>query len=75
MIATRDTAVIDGDMKWVELETGERELYDLKSDLPERRNLILSHPEAAAKLSSIAAGLKKDLPAAPPEKSQPAKRR
>lgn len=75
MIATRDTAVIDGDMKWVELETGERELYDLKSDLPERRNLILSNPEAAAKLSSIAAGLKKDLPAAPPEKSQPAKRR
>jgi hypothetical protein len=65
IVASYDIALIDGDWKLIELQAGERLLYNLKDDLSEATNLAKSKPEILARLGAKLDILKKDLPAAP----------
>jgi arylsulfatase A-like enzyme len=65
IVASYDIALIDGDWKLIELQAGERLLYNLKDDLSEATNLAKSKPDILARLGAKLDILKKDLPAAP----------
>ncbi len=65
IIASYDIALVDGDWKLIELQAGERLLYNLKDDPSEASNLAKSKPEILARLGAKLDVLKKDLPAAP----------
>jgi arylsulfatase A-like enzyme len=65
IVASYDIALVDGDWKLIELQAGERLLYNLKDDPSEASNLAKSKPEMLARLGAKLDVLKKDLPAAP----------
>ena len=65
IVASYDIALVDGDWKLIELQAGERLLYNLKDDPSEATNLAKSKPEILARLGAKLDVLKKDLPAAP----------
>jgi len=65
IVASYDIALVDGDWKLIELQAGERLLYNLKDDPSEASNLAKSKPEILARLGAKLDVLKKDLPAAP----------
>ena len=71
LIASHDLALVDGDWKLIESETGTRTLYDLKADTGETRDLLANRPEMATRLGKQLDELKRDLPPAPARRSKP----
>ena len=63
LVASSDIALFDGDWKLVETNAGQRALYNLKADISEAKDLLVTQPEQAAKLGAQLDILKKDLPA------------
>jgi arylsulfatase A-like enzyme len=63
LVASSDIALFDGDWKLVETNAGQRALYNLKADISEAKDLLVTQPELAAKLGAQLDILKKDLPA------------
>jgi arylsulfatase A-like enzyme len=63
LVASSDIALFDGDWKLVETNAGQRTLYNLKADISEAKDLLVTQPEQAAKLGAQLDILKKDLPA------------
>ena len=62
IVASFDTALIDGDWKLIEFQDGKRSLFDLKADLSEQADQFSKQPDLAAKLGAKLDALKKDLP-------------
>ncbi len=65
LIAAHDIALIDGDWKLIEWGTGQRSLFNLRTDISESTDEFAKQPELAQRLTAKLAELKKDLPAAP----------
>lgn len=63
LIASHEIALIDGDWKLIEDGTGQRSLYDLRTDIAETKDLSAAQPEVLSRLGALLDGLKKDLPA------------
>jgi arylsulfatase A-like enzyme len=70
LIASHDTALIDGDWKLIEWESGRQSLFNLKSDISETMDEITNQPEVAERLTAKLAALKRGLPAAPARRTQ-----
>lgn len=62
LIASFDTALLDGDWKLYESDDGLRSLYNLKDDLSELTDLVTKQPEQLTRLGKIMDELKKSLP-------------
>ena len=62
LIASFDTALIDGDWKLIAFQDGKRSLFDLKADLAEQADQFSKQPDIAARLGAKLDTLKKDLP-------------
>ena len=62
LVASFDTALIDGDWKLIEFQDGKRALFDLEADLAERADQFAKQPAIAARLGAELDALKKDLP-------------
>ncbi len=63
LIAAHDIALFDGEWKLIEFTDGKRALYNLRTDISETKDEILSQSELAQRLMAKLAELKKDLPA------------
>ncbi len=48
-----DLAIRQGEWKLIFLKTGQRELYNLKTDLGETKNVAAAHPEVVEKLTAL----------------------
>ncbi|MGA2497807.1 MAG: sulfatase-like hydrolase/transferase [Tepidisphaeraceae bacterium] len=64
LIASIDTAIIDGDWKLIETQDGQHSLFHISSDISETTDLLAREPEIAGRLVAKLGELKKDLPAA-----------
>ena len=62
LIASFDTALIDGDWKLLEAADGQRSLYNLKADLSERTDLATQQPDQLTRLGRLMDALKQSLP-------------
>lgn len=72
LVASYDIALVDGDWKLIEPQSGEsRQLYNLKDDPSEKTDLAKSKPDVLARLGAKLDTLKKDLPAAPTRTNGP----
>ena len=71
LIASFDTALIDGDWKLIEFQDGRRSLFNLKSDISETKDELANHPDIAARLTSKLNELRKDLPPVTAERRGP----
>ncbi len=63
LIAAHDIALLDGDWKLIEFVSGERRLFNLRTDISETKDALASEPELATRLIAKLAELKRDLPA------------
>jgi len=81
LIASHDIALIDGEWKLLESSTGQRTLFNLRTDISETKDELERQPQIAQRLTEKLAELKKDLPAdsgrrsmgVPPGKGGPGK--
>jgi arylsulfatase A-like enzyme len=61
-------AVLEGDWKLIEwYEDGSRELFNLRDDPGEKRNLVEHHPETAARLQAALSAWRRDVGAVMPK--------
>jgi arylsulfatase A-like enzyme len=65
LIASHDTALVDGDWKLVEWNGGKRSLFNLRADVSETKDRLADESVVAARLTAKLAELKQGLPAAP----------
>ncbi len=63
LIASHDIAIFDGDWKMIEFVSGQRQLFNLRTDISESKDQLAAQPDIAARLTARLAELKKDLPA------------
>jgi hypothetical protein len=62
LVASFDTAIIDGDWKLIAGEDGAKSLYNLKDDPSEKTNLASKEPEIVSRLAAKLEATTKDLP-------------
>ena len=65
VIASHDIALIDGEWKLIEWESGKYSLFNLATDIGETNDQLATQPELAKKLMDQLAKLETNLPAAP----------
>ena len=63
LIAAHDIALFEGDWKLIEFVSGERRLFNLRTDISETKDALTSQPDIATRLIAKLAELKRDLPA------------
>lgn len=71
LIASRDLALIAGDWKLIQWESGKQSLYNLKTDISETNDQLESSPEIGKALTSKLSRLRQGLPAAPAASKKP----
>jgi arylsulfatase A-like enzyme len=62
IVASFDTALIDGDWKLIEFQGGTHALFDLKDDISENSDQASKRPAIVTQLAAELDALKKDLP-------------
>jgi arylsulfatase A-like enzyme len=55
-------AVRTGDWRYIAYNDGDCELYDLRSDPDEKRNVADDHPDVCARLSAVLTAHREDCP-------------
>ena len=75
LIASHDSALIDGTWKLIAWENGATSLHDLAKDPGENTDLSKAAPETATRLKAALDKLRRDLPPAPAKQPKPGTRR
>lgn len=65
LIASHDSAIFDGDWKFIQWESGRQSLFNLKTDISETKDETANQPDISKRLAARLAELKRGLPAAP----------
>ena len=71
LIASFDTAMVDGDWKLLEFEDGKRSLFNLAKDIGEKNDLAATETDRLKTLAAKLDRLKKDLPPITAKRSGP----